>query len=387
MCVLTMLTIGLLSLAIWIYLLTLRGQFWRTDVGLENIPWAGPWPTVAIIIPARNEADLIATVLTSLLIQDYAGEFTIYLVDDQSDDGTAAIAQETAQAIGIDRLHIITAQPLPKGWTGKLWALHQGIIAATENHHPEYFLLTDADIRHDRSNLTNLVTKAMTENRDLVSLMVRLRCDSFWERLLIPAFVFFFAKLYPFRQVNDPNSSTAAAAGGCSLVKSAAIAEIGGIASLQNALIDDCTLAAKIKHRSSKPHSIWLGLSQTTHSLRPYESLNSIWQMVARTAYTQLNYSPLLLLGTVIGMYLVYLAAPIGIITALIYPSIPLLLVSVLTYTLMTIAYLPTVKFYRIGMIYAFCLPAIGLMYSGMTIDSARQHWQGKGGKWKGRSY
>jgi hopene-associated glycosyltransferase HpnB len=387
MYMLTMLTIGLLSLAIWIYLLTLRGQFWRTDVRLEDIPYVGPWPTVAIIIPARNEADLIATVLTSLLAQDYAGEFRIYLVDDQSDDGTAAIAQEIAQAIGTDRLHIVTSQALPKDWTGKLWALHQGIIAATENHHPEYFLLTDADIRHDRSNLTNLVTKAMTSDRDLVSLMVRLRCDSFWERLLIPAFVFFFAKLYPFRQVNDPNSSTAAAAGGCSLVKSVAIAEIGGIASLQNALIDDCTLAAKIKHRGVKPHRIWLGLSQTTHSLRPYESLDSIWQMVARTAYTQLNYSPLLLLATVIGMYLVYLAAPIGMITALIYPSIPLLLVSVLTYALMTIAYLPTVRFYRIGMIYAFCLPAIGLMYSGMTIDSARQHWQGKGGKWKGRSY
>jgi hopene-associated glycosyltransferase HpnB len=382
-----MLTIGLLSLAIWIYLLTLRGQFWRTDVSLSNATHLGPWPTVAIIIPARNEADLITTVLTSLLVQDYAGEFRIYLVDDQSDDGTATIAQETAQKIGPDRLHIITAQPLPKDWTGKLWALHQGIIAATANHHPEYFLLTDADIRHDRSNLSNLVSKAISSDRDLVSLMVRLRCDSFWERLLIPAFVFFFAKLYPFRQVNDPNSATAAAAGGCSLVKSAAIAEIGGIASLQNALIDDCTLAAKIKHRSSKPHSIWLGLSQTTQSLRAYESLDSIWQMVARTAYTQLNYSPLLLLGTVIGMYLVYLAAPIGIITALIHRSTPLLIVNVITYALMTVTYLPTIRFYRIGMIYAFCLPAIGLMYSGMTIDSARQHWQGKGGKWKGRSY
>jgi hopene-associated glycosyltransferase HpnB len=378
-----MLTIGLLSLAIWIYLLTLRGQFWRTNVRLENLPWAGPWPTVAIIIPARNEADLIATVLTSLLAQDYAGEFRIYLVDDQSDDGTATIAQ----AISPDRLHIITAEPLPKDWTGKLWALHQGIIAATANHHPEYFLLTDADIRHDRSNLTNLVSKAISSDRDLVSLMVRLRCDSFWERLLIPAFVFFFAKLYPFRQVNDPNSATAAAAGGCSLVKSAAIAEIGGIASLQNALIDDCTLAARIKHRGEKHHNIWLGLSQTTHSLRPYESLDSIWQMVARTAYTQLNYSPLLLLGTVIGMYLVYLAAPIGIITALINHSIPLLILSVTTYILMTIAYFPTTRFYRIPLIYAFCLPAIGLLYSAMTIDSARQHWQGNGGKWKGRSY
>jgi hopene-associated glycosyltransferase HpnB len=291
-----------------------------------------------------------------------------------------------------ERLKIITAQPLPTGWTGKLWALEQGIAVATEGNVPEYLLLTDADIQHDRSNLKNLITKAVTEQRDLVSLMVRLRCESFWEKLLIPAFVFFFAKLYPFRQVNDPNCAIAAAAGGCSLIKRQALGEIGGIGILRDALIDDCTLAAKIKHRSpladkTKYHSIWLGLTTTTDSIRPYETLESIWHMVARTAYTQLNYSPLLLLGTLFGMYLVYLAAPIGIITAAFTHRLELLIISLITYGLMTISYIPINHFYGVSLIYAFCLPAIGLLYTLMTIDSARRHWQGKGGQWKGRSY
>jgi hopene-associated glycosyltransferase HpnB len=385
-------TIALISLAIWVYLLAFRGQFWRTDQQLEALPTElSNWPSIAVIIPARNEADLIATVLTSLFAQDYRGDWQIYLVDDNSSDHTAEIAQSIAVANDqTDRLHILAGQALPSGWTGKLWALHQGIEVATADRLPEYFLLTDADIQHDRRNLTNLVTKAVTENRDLVSLMVRLRCESFWERLLIPAFVFFFAKLYPFRQVNDPNHPIAAAAGGCSLVNRSAIEAIGGIAILKDALIDDCTLAAKVKHRPHPPtqyHNIWLGLSQTTHSLRPYENLDSIWQMVARTAYTQLNYSPFLLIGTLIGMYLVYLAAPICLITSAISHQPILWLINLITYALIVIAYIPIARFYQIAWVYPFCLPAIGLLYTLMTVDSARQHWQGKGGKWKGRSY
>jgi hopene-associated glycosyltransferase HpnB len=209
---------------------------------------------------------------------------------------------------------------------------------------------------------------------------------------LIPAFVFFFAKLYPFRQVNHPNSPIAAAAGGCSLVSRLALQEIGGIGVLKDALIDDCTLAAQVKHRpnpnlKTKYNNIWLGLTDTTDSLRPYDSLQSIWQMVARTAYTQLNYSPFLLLGTLIGMYMVYLAAPIGIITAVIHNQITAVWLYILTYTLMIISYFPITRFYRVSVGYALCLPMIGLLYSLMTIDSAMQHWQGKGGKWKGRSY
>jgi hopene-associated glycosyltransferase HpnB len=384
-------TIALLSLVIWIYLLVGRGQFWRTQPVLLDraqliAPAAIVWPSVAIVIPARNEAAMLPQTLAPLLNQDYPGQLAIYVVDDQSDDGTGTIAQNLAtQNPGIP-CKIIQSQPLPTGWTGKLWALHQGLEAAVD---ADYVLLTDADICHDRASLRYLVLKAETEQRDLVSLMVQLRCESFWERLLIPAFVFFFAKLYPFSWVNRPDRATAAAAGGCSLVRRSGLAQIGGIAALKDALIDDCTLAAKIKHRGhpSNQHRIWLGLTTKIRSLRPYADLASIWNMVARTAYTQLNYSPLLLLGTIVGMALVYLVAPIGIIYSLITQQWWLLGITIATYSLMVISYRPTIQFYRCPAIYAFALPLIGLMYNLMTIDSAWRHWQGKGGQWKGRSY
>jgi hopene-associated glycosyltransferase HpnB len=383
--------IVLLSLVIWIYLLVGRGQFWRTspvvlDRRMLIPPESMVWPSVAIVIPARNEAEMLPQTLVPLLRQDYPGTCMIYLVDDQSDDGTGTIAQElAAQNPGIT-CKIMQSQPLSPGWTGKLWALHQGLEAASAS---DYVLLTDADICHDRASLRYLVLKAETEQRDLVSLMVQLRCESFWERLLIPAFVFFFAKLYPFSWVNRPDRATAAAAGGCSLVRRSALDEIGGIAALKDALIDDCTLAAKIKHRTSPTNDrkIWLGLTEDIRSLRPYDDLASIWNMVARTAYTQLNYSPLLLLGTIVGMGLVYLVAPIGIVCSLFTQQWWLLAITVAIYGLMAIAYRPTIQFYRCSAIYALALPLIGLMYNLMTIDSARRHWQGKGGQWKGRSY
>jgi hopene-associated glycosyltransferase HpnB len=384
-------TIALLSLAIWIYLLVGRGQFWRVqpvilDRRLLIPPESLVWPKVAIVIPARNEAAMLPQTLEPLLQQDYPGIYQIYLVDDQSDDGTGAIAQELANANPGIPCQIMQSQPLPPGWTGKLWALHQGLAAATAT---DYVLLTDADICHDRASLRYLVLKAETEQRDLVSLMVRLRCESFWERLLIPAFVFFFAKLYPFSWVNRPDQTTAAAAGGCSLVRRSALDEIGGIAALKDALIDDCTLAAKIKHRDNptNQHRIWLGLTTEIRSLRPYDDLASIWNMVARTAYTQLNYSPLLLLGTIVGMALVYLVALIGIIYSLFSQQWGLLGITIATYSLMVVSYRPAIQFYRCPGIYALALPLIGLMYNLMTIDSAWRHWQGKGGQWKGRSY
>jgi hopene-associated glycosyltransferase HpnB len=386
-----------LSLAIWLYLLGFRGQFWRVqpvllDTQPQSLSKSGPQPSVAIIIPARNEADMLLQTLPPLLQQDYSGTYQIYLVDDQSSDRTGEVAAQLARSSSIP-LKVIRSQPLPVGWTGKLWALHQGTTAATQTEPPDYLLLTDADILHYPGSLSRLVHQAVAEQRDLVSLMVKLRCESVWERRLIPAFVFFFAKLYPFTWVNQPNKATAAAAGGCSLVKRSALVEMGGIAALRDALIDDCTLAYKIKHRPralaqpDKYHNIWLGLTQATHSLRPYETLNSLWQMVARTAYTQLHYSPLLLCGTLIGMCLVYLAAPIGIILGLFQQHWLLLLLALLTYGLMTIAYTPIVRFYQCGWWYALWLPGIGLLYSLMTIDSAWQHWQGKGGNWKGRTY
>lgn len=389
------LVIAGLSLVIWLYLISWHGKFWQVRPTLRDQPRSDlsvPLPSVAIVIPARNEADILPQTLLPLLQQDYAGRYQVYLVDDQSHDRTGEIAQQIARQ-SLASLTVIQSQPLPAGWTGKLWALNQGITAAIRTQQPDYLLLTDADIQHDTGSLSRLVHQAVAEQRDLVSLMVKLRCESFWERLLIPAFVFFFAKLYPFTWVNQPNNPTAAAAGGCSLIKRSALVEIGGIAALQDALIDDCTLAYKVKHRPPAPmqthryHNIWLGLTQKIYSLRPYDNLQSIWQMVSRTAYTQLNYSPLLLFGTLIGMCLVYLAAPIGILLGLITANWLLLLIAALTYGLMTIAYTPIVRFYQCGWWYALCLPAIGLLYSLMTIDSAWQHWQGRGGNWKGRTY
>lgn len=317
---------------------------------------------------------MLPMTLRSLLTQDFAGDLTIFLVDDHSTDGTAEIARSTAAELGkLEQLQIISAARLPAGWTGKLWALEQGIQRAMALK-PDYILLTDADIQHDSESVRDLVSWAIEDDRELVSLMVRLRCVSFWEKLLIPAFVFFFAKLYPFRWSNDPNRSIAAAAGGCSLIRREALERIGGMNAIRQALIDDCALADAIK--ASGTRRIWLGLTRSTISLRPYDSLDTIWNMVARTAYTQLNYSPLLLIGSVVGMFLVYLA-----------PIVVVNWSGLLTYGLMTIAYAPIVRFYRCPVWYAFCLPAIAFLYTLMTIDSAIKHWQGKGGAWKGRTY
>lgn len=383
-----------LSLLIWIYLLGLRGQFWRTDQQLQEDSMNGHdsraeiadfASSVCVVIPARDEADLISVTVRSLLTQRYPGSLNVFLVDDHSTDGTAEAARATAKALGkLDQLHVIAAAPLPSGWTGKLWALEQGIEQAMTLK-PDYILLTDADIEHDPTNVSKLVAKAVNDDRELVSLMVRLRCESFWEKLLIPAFVFFFAKLYPFRWSNDPNSAIAAAAGGCSLIRREALVRIGGVEAIRHALIDDCALAHEIKFSGSR--RIWLGLTSATKSLRPYDSLNTIWNMVVRTAYTQLNYSPLLLFGAVSGMTLVYLVPIISIIVGAIVSNMTLVLVGMLTYALMTVSYLPIIRFYGCPIGFGFCLPAIAGLYTLMTIDSAVKHWQGNGGAWKGRVY
>jgi hopene-associated glycosyltransferase HpnB len=381
--------LALLSLMIWIYLLCFRGQFWRTDQCLQLhsslLTPHSSLPSICVIIPARNEADLLSVTLRSLLTQDYSGSLQVFLVDDHSTDGTAEVARETAATLGkSDQLQILSAKPLPIGWTGKLWALDQGIQKAMSLQ-PDYFLLTDADIEHDRTNLQQLIEKAEGDDRELVSLMVRLRCQSFWEKLLIPAFVFFFEKLYPFRWINQPDRETAGAAGGCSLIKREAMVRIGGIQSIRQALIDDCALAQVIKSSGSK--RIWLGLTESAHSLRPYDSLKTIWDMVARTAFTQLNYSPLLLIGTLVGMTIVYLVPPIGTIFGFFTGLCLFGFINLLTYLLMSLMYFPIIRFYRCPFWFAFCLPAIGSLYTLMTIDSARRHWQGKGGAWKGRVY
>ena len=381
-------SLTLLSLVIWLFLILFWGQFWRVnhqleanqDKDIDN----NTLPTVCVIIPARNEADVIPVSLRSLLLQDYPGKFTIFLVDDQSSDGTAHIAQGVAYALDkTPQLQIVTSTSLPPGWTGKLWAMEQGLQTASTLT-PDYFLLTDADIEHDPSNLHRLVAKAEAQKLDLVSIMVRLRCQSFWEQLLIPAFVFFFQKLYPFSWVNNPKKATAAAAGGCILIHSEALNRIGGLQIIRQALIDDCSLAKAVKSTHGK---IWLGLSTLTYSLRPYDSLKTIWDMVARSAYTQLNYSPFLLIGSLLGMTLVYLLPPIAIIFGLVLGNWIITLISFIGYLLMTFAYFPIIRFYKCSPVFAFSLPIIAFLYTSMTIDSALQHWQGRGGAWKGRVY
>jgi hopene-associated glycosyltransferase HpnB len=387
----TFLAIAFLSLIIWIFLLLFWGQFWRADRRLElQETKLQSYPSVCAVIPARNEADLLPNALRSLLTQDYSGVFSIVLVDDRSTDGTAEVAQTIAEQLEkTDKLTIISGEPLPNGWTGKLWAIEQGIRYASQQT-PDYFLFTDADIEHDNNNLARLVTKAEKDNLDLVSLMVLLRCQSFWEKFLIPAFVFFFQKLYPFPWVNNPHKKTAAAAGGCILLSRQALERIGGIEVVRQALIDDCALARAIKssaHKDNQLASIWLGLTDSTRSLRPYDSLQTIWDMVARTAYSQLNYSPWLLLGTVLAMSLVYLAAPFSLLIGLLTANWLLTSIALLTWLLMSLAYLPTVKLYQISPLWAVGLPAIAFLYTLMTIDSALRSWRGRGGAWKGRVY
>lgn len=399
--------ISLLSLMVWIVLVGFRGQFWRCNQILNLRPDSEDnssvisssleiYPTICAIIPARNEAELLPQTLSSLLNQDYPGDFSIVLVDDNSTDDTYQIAQNLAAEQSKHQVEILTAQPLQPGWTGKLWALDQGIERLeSDTSPPDYLLLTDADIQHDASNLTQLVHWAVTQDLDLVSLMVLLRCESFWEKLLIPAFVFFFQKLYPFSWVNHPQKRTAAAAGGCILIRRTSLAAIGGIASVRQALIDDCSLAQRVKFHQGRTAKIWLSLTDSNQSLRAYDSLESIWEMVARTAFTQLNYSVLMLLGTVLGMIIIYLVPPIAVMVGLFSRHLILLGISSLAWGSMIIAYRPTLNLYQkayrfspgLAILLNIALPFTALLYTGMTLDSARRYWQGKAGQWKGRTY
>jgi len=379
---------ALLALVVWIGILFCRGRFWFADQHLSlaaKTPPKGGWPDIAAVIPARDEADSIARTVSSLVTQDYPGRLDVMVVDDNSTDGTGALARQAAETAGAgNRFHLVTGKPLAEGWSGKLWAVHQGLQAASDKaSDARYVLLTDADISHDPANLRRLVEKAEMENRDLVSLMVRLNCETPWERLLIPAFVFFFQKLFPFPWVNDPVKRTAAAAGGCMLVRRRALDAAGGISAIKNRLIDDCALAALLKARGS----IWLGLSRETVSLRRYDGLGELWQMVARTAYEQLGHSPLMLLGTVFGMALLYLLPPVAVVWGLVTGDGCLLAAGAAGWLAMAVAYFPTLRLYGSPPWAAAALPAAGFLYTLMTIDSARRHGQGRGGGWKGRTY
>lgn len=396
-----MATVTLLALSLsglsWIYLLAFRGQFWRCNQRLTVSSRASlsRWPSVCAIVPARNEAAMLTQSLPGLLTQTYPGHFRVLLVDDQSTDGTADIARQTAQAFQPQApLEIMRTDPLPQGWSGKLWAVHQGIEQVLQDPSqplPDYFLLTDADILHGQATLKQLAIKAEQEHLDLVSLMVLLRCQSFWEKLLIPAFVFFFQKLYPFPWVNQPQHPMAAAAGGCILVRRETLMGIGGIEVIRKALIDDCALGAAIKGavptQRGATGRIWLGLTTTTVSLRPYPSLQTIWRMVARTAFTQLHYSYGLLLVSLFSMIVIYLVPPATVLVGWSRGQGSIVAVAVLIWGLMTVAYWPTIRLYRLSPLWIFTLPLIAVLYTLMTADSALQHLQGRGGAWKGRVY
>ncbi|HUI97079.1 MAG TPA: glycosyltransferase, partial [Xanthobacteraceae bacterium] len=336
------------------------------------------WPRVTAVIPARDEAATIGATVASLLGQSYPGPFAIVLVDDESRDGTADAARAAAQAGGAERLTVLTGQPLPAGWTGKLWAVSQGVAAATAAAPaPDYLLLTDADITYAPEALMRLVARAEQGGYVLTSLMAKLRCVSLAERAFVPAFIYFFQMLYPFAWVNARERKTAAAAGGCMLVRPRALASAGGIAAIRGALIDDCALAAALK----KQGPIWLGLTERVMSARAYEHVDDIRRMVARSAYAQLRYSPLRLAGCIAGMALTYLAAPL----LTLFASGSAQALGAAAFALMAMSYQPILRFYRRSALWGLALPAIALAYMAFTLDSAYQHGRGRGGLWKGR--
>jgi hopene-associated glycosyltransferase HpnB len=414
----TLVFIAAVSLAIWAYMLLARGGFWlareRDDLGslgdhdgMNELDGPGQivdainqdamqWPDVAVVIPARNEAESIAQTVTCLLRQDYAGRLSIVVVDDQSDDGTAEHARAAAAALSAGaRLDVLTGAPLPSGWTGKLWAVRQGIAHACgvvgqgsgeqdsglnvqEGLLPAFLLLTDADIAHAPDNVRSLVTRARRDDRVLVSLMAKLRADALFERALIPAFVLFFQMLYPFSWVNRRDHPVAAAAGGCMLVRRDALEAAGGIEAIRDEIIDDCALGAQMK----KQGSIWLGLTDRAVSLRPYDNLGEIRKMVSRTAYAQLKYSPLLLAGTIVSLLLTFIAPPLLALFA--HGGAQVL--GVLAWLAMTVSYQPMLRFYRRSPLWGPLLPVVAALYTVFTFDSALQHWRGRGGMWKGRA-
>jgi hopene-associated glycosyltransferase HpnB len=361
---------GSLAVAIWAFLALCHGRFWSTAVRLPAAAEPRAWPSVAAIVPARDEAEVLPGTLAALLGQRYPGPFRVVVVDDASSDATA----ELAASAGAE---VVPGSGPPAGWSGKVAAMAAGVSAAGE---PDYLLFTDADVEHPSDAVRRLVCAARAERLALTSLMVRLRTDTGWERLLVPAFVYFFAQLYPFRRVNRPGR-TAAAAGGCMLVDRTALAAAGGLAAIRAAVIDDVALA-----RTLKPHGrIWLGLATGSRSVRAYPRLAELWRMVARSAYTQLRYSPLLLLATVLGLLVVYLLPPILVLAGAATGAPVAALLGAAAWAIMTSTYVPMLRFYRLAPVRAVLLPAVALLYAAMTLDSARRHRAGRGAEWKGR--
>ncbi|WKV75544.1 glycosyltransferase [Streptomyces sp. PCS3-D2] len=374
------------SLAAWLWLTLAQGMFWRTDVRLPPRSAPAHWPSVAIVVPARDEAGVLPLSLPSLLAQDYPGAAEIVLVDDGSTDGTGALAVRLAtERPGLPLTVASPGDPAP-GWTGKLWALRHGIslARAAQAGEPEFLLLTDADIAHEPDSLRALVSAAVSADLDLVSQMARLRVCGMWERLVVPAFVYFFAQLYPFRRINRPGARTAAAAGGCVLLRTRAAVRAGVPDRIRQAVIDDVSLARAVQDSGGR---IWLGLAERVDSIRPYPALADLWRMVSRSAYAQLRHQPLLLAGTVAGLVLVYLVPPAALLAGLATGRPATAWAGGLAWLLMAGTYVPMLRHYRQSAALAPLLPFTALLYLLMTVDSAVQHYRGRGASWKGRTY
>lgn len=374
-------TAGILSVLIWIYLLLGRGGFWRVKKHLTDaLPSPQRSYQIAVVVPARNEAEVIGQGLRSLLEQRGSNSIHIFLVDDGSSDGTAEAAQQAAAQVNkSSSLTVIQGSPLPSGWTGKLWAVQQGIERA-HGFNPDFFLLTDADILHDSDNLGRLVAIAESGPYDLASFMVKLHCRTIAEKLLIPAFVFFFFKLYPPSWISDPDHKTAGAAGGSILIRPAALERAGGIAAIRSDIIDDCALARVVKRSGGR---VWLGLTDATRSLRAYNTVAEIERMIARTAFNQLGHSAWMLILAIMGLTAIYLLPLILLLST--HAPLPIALAAT-GWLLMSLAYLPMIRFYRLKPFWTLTLPFASMFYMAATLHSAVKFWAGKGGEWKGRA-
>ncbi|SER70261.1 hopene-associated glycosyltransferase HpnB [Streptomyces sp. yr375] len=375
--------IAALSLSAWLWLLLCQGFFWRTDVRLPARAEPERWPSVCVVVPARDEAAVLPASLPSLLAQDYPGRAEIFLVDDGSSDGTGDLARALARRLGGLPLTVDAPGEPPAGWTGKLWAVRHGIALARARE-PEYLLLTDADIAHAPDSLRELVAAARTGGFDVVSLMARLRVESRWERLVVPAFVYFFAQLYPFRRIGRRGARTAAAAGGCVLLRAEAAERARIPDAIRHAVIDDVALARAVRGAGGR---VWLGLADRVDSVRPYPRLHDLWRMVSRSAYAQLRHNPLLLAGTVLGLALVYLVPPLALLAGLAVGDAATAALGGLAWLVMAGTYVPMLRYYGLPPRLAPLLPFTAFLYLLMTVDSAVQHYRGRGAAWKGRTY
>jgi hopene-associated glycosyltransferase HpnB len=372
-------TLAAIPLLIWIYLLGFRGGFWRVSKHFASVELQPLFKKrVAVVIPARNEAHVIGQALASLFEQDFPAPLHIFLVDDASTDGTSEIARAAAE--GVSRtscLTIIKGAPLIEGWTGKLWALSQG-VAQAQTLAPDYLLLTDADIVHGPDDVAKLVAIAETNRFDLTSYMVKLACVSFAEKALIPAFVFFFLKLYPPAWIASQRFRIAGAAGGCILIRPEMLYKIGGLAAIKNEVIDDCALAREVKRAGGR---IWMGLTASTESIRSYDTFLEIGQMISRTAFNQLQHSSLLLFATLLALVFAYMLPVLLLLTG----NVAAMTLGLTAVLLMIVAYIPTVRLYRLPIAWSVCLPLVACFYMAATLHSALRYWRGGGGEWKGR--